>query len=64
MMKIQVLNEDLTIVWEFKGEHIFVKIIDGIQCICKNISFGMIDDYRIVLTVPKNFFIKQTQEQE
>lgn len=64
MKKIQVLDENLEIVWEFKSEHIFVKIIDGIQCICKFTSFGVLDDYRIVLTVPKNFFIKQIQEQE
>ena len=44
---IKILNQDLEKVLEVKGEGIYIKIKDGIQCICKDTSWGHFDSEMI-----------------
>ena len=61
---IKILNQDLEKVLEVKGEGIYIKIKDGIQCICKDTSWEHFDSEMIIYTVPRNFFIFKKQENE
>ncbi|MGP1501918.1 MAG: hypothetical protein ACTTJM_09080 [Bergeyella cardium] len=61
---IEILNQDLEKVLEVKGEGIYIEIKDGIQCICKDTSWGHFDSDMIIYTVPRNFFLIQKQENE
>lgn len=62
MNVIEVLNQDLEKILEVKGERIYIKIIKGIQCICKDISDAYFDGEIIIYTIPRNFFIIQKEE--
>lgn len=61
---IKILNQDLEKVLEVKGEGIYIKIKDGIQCICKDTSWGHFDSEMIIYTVPRNFFLIEKQKNE
>ena len=61
---IKILNQDLEKVLEVKGEGIYIKIKDGIQCVCKGTSWSHFDSEMIIYTVPRNFFLIQKQENE
>lgn len=57
MVKITIYNEERRFIDRVEGNNLFIKIIDGIQCICEDTSDGYFDSFSIIYTVPKNFFI-------
>ncbi|EKB58389.1 hypothetical protein HMPREF9700_01841 [Bergeyella zoohelcum CCUG 30536] len=64
MVKITIYNEDRRFIDRITGDNLFIKIIDGIQCICKDTGNSVIDSYSIIYTLPKNFFIIKETENE
>lgn len=63
MIKITIYNEDRRFINQITGENLFIKIIDGIQCVCKDTSNAYIDGYSILCTIPKNFFLEKTKDE-
>lgn len=63
MTKITIYSEDRRFINQIIGEGLFIKIIDGIQCICKDTSNAYFDGYSILYTIPKNFFLEKTKDE-
>lgn len=63
MTKITIYNKDRKFINQITGEGLFIKIIDGIQCICKDTSNAYFDGYSILYTIPQNFFLEKIQDE-
>lgn len=59
MTRIIIYSEDRKLINKITGEGLFIKIIDGIQCICKDTSNAYFDGYSILYTIPRNFFLEK-----
>lgn len=57
MTRITIYSEDRRFIDRVIGVGLFIKIIDGIQCICEDTSETHFDDYNIIYTIPRNFFV-------
>lgn len=64
MITIIIYDKRQKEISQITGEDLFIKIIDGIQCICKDTSNAYFDSYSILYTVPRNFFLEKKVKDE